>query len=523
MAYCKKCGKELKSGAMFCTNCGAKTDVQNIPSKKNNKVKKYALAGGVVIVLIAVVIVIKSHKGGQEEKKITANEKSQEIITEEVVEKTKSKEKKVSQKEIEAISDYEYEIRKEKVCITDYKGHDFELTIPSYIEGYPVTKIGDGAFMEETLDKVILPDTIEEIGDSAFEECAINEIYLPEGLQYIDENAFKKTTKLKEITIPSTVTRIGSSCFWESQDLEKVIFLSGNALAAIEESAFKECKKISGEIDIPGNYLVIGDKAFYESGDFTFKWEKATVEGEIVFGNEVFRQSGVKEATIDMDISKIPSQAFFECDKLTTVSFPDSVSEIRGGAFDGCDNLEKIDLNEGLVTIGANAFKDCVTIKKIVIPSTVENVGEYSFWGCKSLDSIEFKEGKNPASIGGAAFHGCGDVKEILIPKNYVSVKSDFVFDNLSLFRWETGGEDFPNQTISSSVAIASRCDIEIYFPKGMVIEADNQFALDSFVQSLASGSDSRSIKVYVDEDSSIAHGAVNGWYTHEEIFEYYD
>ena len=72
-------------------------------------------------------------------------------------------------------------------------------------------KIGNWAFYECTLLKSItLPSTLTEIGDSAFFDCRnLREVTLNEGLQKIGVNAFYNCSSLKSITIPSTVTEIG--------------------------------------------------------------------------------------------------------------------------------------------------------------------------------------------------------------------------------------------------------------------------------------------------------------------------
>ena len=64
--YCKKCGNRVEDGAAFCTNCGAKLDVQSMKvlvhketSDKNVKVsRKIIVIVGLVLGFICVFMVL---------------------------------------------------------------------------------------------------------------------------------------------------------------------------------------------------------------------------------------------------------------------------------------------------------------------------------------------------------------------------------------------------------------------------------------------------------------------------------
>lgn len=78
--------------------------------------------------------------------------------------------------------------------------------------------------MQLNCAEVTLPSTIKNISHSALEECAFTTISLPEGLETIDMYAFFGS-KLTEVIIPSTVTKLGFSAFAYSEDLAKVTML----------------------------------------------------------------------------------------------------------------------------------------------------------------------------------------------------------------------------------------------------------------------------------------------------------
>jgi len=141
-----------------------------------------------------------------------------------------------------------------------------ELVIPSTIDGKPVTRIGEEAFLLCTnLTAITIPDSVTSIGDWAFDECTsltsieagqgninytdINGVLfnklkttlvaypagktgtnytIPKGVIRIDQLAFGYCRGLTSITIPDSVTSIGEEAFWGCTDLTSITFL-GNA------------------------------------------------------------------------------------------------------------------------------------------------------------------------------------------------------------------------------------------------------------------------------------------------------
>ena len=107
-----------------------------------------------------------------------------------------------------------------------------DLTIPAYIDGLPVRKINEAAFITcSNLKSVKIPSTVREIGPRAFSDCwSLTNITFASdsGLTTVGEGAFTNCTGLTSITFPKTLSRLGMNCFHGCINLTDVHFL-GNA------------------------------------------------------------------------------------------------------------------------------------------------------------------------------------------------------------------------------------------------------------------------------------------------------
>ena len=112
---------------------------------------------------------------------------------------------------------------------TAYEG---EVEIPAHIDGLPVRKINDAAFIAcQKIGSVKIPATVREIGARAFSDCwnLSNITFAAEsGLTTIGDSAFTNCISLTSITFPKLLSRLGAGCFQGCAQLTDVHFL-GNA------------------------------------------------------------------------------------------------------------------------------------------------------------------------------------------------------------------------------------------------------------------------------------------------------
>src|SRR5262249_12869560 len=96
--------------------------------------------------------------------------------------------------------------------LTGFTGPGGTVTIPSALNGYPVTAIGPDAFGgRTTMTAVTIPSSVTSIGDRAFAGCTgLTSVTIPDSVTNIGDGAFAGCIGLTSVTIPDSVTSIGN-------------------------------------------------------------------------------------------------------------------------------------------------------------------------------------------------------------------------------------------------------------------------------------------------------------------------
>ena len=118
-----------------------------------------------------------------------------------------------------------------------------------------------------------------------------------------------------------------------------------------------------------------------------------TIEGNPVtsIGDSAFEGCDrLKSITIPDSVTGIGEGAFFNCSSLTSITIPDSVTSIGTYAFFGCSSLRSITIPDSATSIGVRAFAVCRNLTSITIPEGVTSIGTYAFFGCSSLTAVTF-------------------------------------------------------------------------------------------------------------------------------------
>ncbi len=152
-----------------------------------------------------------------------------------------------------------YRVENNEVTITGYNTHqtfDGEievpelLEIPDVIDGSTVTRIGDGAFRNTKLKRLVLPEHLYYIGKNAFSACSLATISFPDSLMSIGAGAFASCI-FKEVHLENTrISAIPEKCFGWCGQLTKIEL--PDSLLTIENNAFVECPQLHSLV-VPEN------------------------------------------------------------------------------------------------------------------------------------------------------------------------------------------------------------------------------------------------------------------------------
>lgn len=250
-------------------------------------------------------------------------------------------------------------------------------------------EIYDYALANTRVKSISIPSTVTKLGNGAFKNSSLITIeFLGTGINGIGDETFYGT-KISSITLPSSVTSIGAYAF--SGSLLSAIDLTG--VTSIGEYAFSECSHLSSVSDIVATS--IGDYAFLGCTALS----NAVITSVNEMGEGVFIRSGLESITFGNGATTLGEFTFFSLDTLTDVVIGSGITEIEEGTFNGCSSL--LSVNLGAVTvIGEYAFYGCYSLETIDL-SAVEEIGDMAFGNCVALTSIDLS---SATIIGAGAF-----------------------------------------------------------------------------------------------------------------------
>ena len=260
-----------------------------------------------------------------------------------------------------------------------------------------IKAIGANAFEDCTsLEKIELPSSIEILSDGLFKGCEqIYSITLPSNLKTISSQMLMNCDHLNDITIGSEITIIGKEAFSGCIDLEKINLPS--TIETISEKCFQYCEKLQA-ITIPSKVSFIGDYAFsncpalssinVETGNSNYASKDNVLYTKDLKKVLFYPYTNPINVEIQEGIEYIGAGAFYQNEKLESISFPDSLLGIEYSAFYGCKNLKHIELPENFTSIYDYAFYECASLNNITFNSHIKIICKYAFMLCSSLTEL---------------------------------------------------------------------------------------------------------------------------------------
>ena len=309
--------------------------------------------------------------------------------------------------------------------LSNYNGSSPIIVVPAYIDDYPVTKIGVISSDPEAIEEVVIPPTVETLTDKTFRKCSnlskltISErteipfgafekcdslgdengcivfggilyyltttgaVVISEGVKEIPDdfanNGNSKNGKIKSISFPESLTRIGKKTFCGHKKLSKLVF--------------------------PRNLKIIDDFAFsYNNGlkSITFNDGLEKLHGFWAVGADYGLNVTIPDSVTDFKA--------FMSSGIESIELPKNLKAIPGSCFKWCWSLKEINIPEGVESIGVMAFSDCSQLNKVYLPDSLKSIGSDAFKGCSKARFIFNKHEMNfPCD----AFIDCDSLKDL--------------------------------------------------------------------------------------------------------------
>ena len=305
----------------------------------------------------------------------------------------------------------------------------------------------------ELLTDLVIPDGITEIKDfSFFGGNCITQITIPSSVVKIGKQAFSGV-KFESITIPCCVTRIGNFAFENCSSLREIIFEDGTELLFLGNNKYED--GVGGGLLRYLNIerIYIGRDLYYSTSGNAF--------GPFTSTGSSWKAI-LKSAVIGPKVKEIPDQLFWSCPELTNIIFASNPQNISGNIPTNAnchlvlDDNQKVDFD----ITNTNTFTDVSytrTISEgkyetIILPfapdaASLENYAFYAL--AESGDGyIKFEEVATPVANTPYIYTLREGKENVAITGGETTISSNIVTPEVD--GWQTVGS-FSNQTIDTS------------------------------------------------------------------------
>ena len=236
----------------------------------------------------------------------------------------------------------------DSVTAADLTGLSQQLTEIRWTAGIPV--LGNGLFREfVALETVVLPEGVTELEDGS-------------------EGVFVYCYNLKNVTLPRSLTKIGSN-------------------------AFLSCMTLA-QISLPENLETIGDKAFYDCGALT---ELEFPNGLKTIGKKALQGTGITSLQLPDSVTAVDLTGLSQ--QLTEIRWTAGIPVIDNTRFQNFVTLESVVLPEGVTELAdgepyaggiSGAFAFCYNLRNLTLPGSLTKIGNFAFLECEMLSDVYY-------------------------------------------------------------------------------------------------------------------------------------
>ncbi|MBO5640877.1 MAG: leucine-rich repeat protein [Prevotella sp.] len=344
------------------------------------------------------------------------------------------------------------------------------------------------SYSNEYSGEIVIPETVTYGGKTysvtsfgaAFDGCSgLTSVTIPASVTSIGSYAFSDCSGLTSVTIPNSVTSIGYKAFYNTRIKSLTI---GSGIQTIDSWAFDYSSSGGGAKPVKVIWLSNTPPSGYKNAGGTINYvpnnSYSGLSGQKIypFLSSMFEVDGIKyvpvspsERTCDAidcvynesaENTKISNTVTYKNINMTVQSVGDFIctgnfyiknleylfdSPIGSSAFSGCSGLTSVTIGSSVTSIGSDAFNNCSSLKKVIVPN----------FDIKKWCSIKF--GNHYANPLYYARHLYSDenteITELIIPDDMTSIPN-YVFSGCSGLTSVT----IPNSVTSIGSSAFSGC-----------------------------------------------------------------
>ncbi len=267
------------------------------------------------------------------------------------------------------------------------------VVIPSVLDGYTVTSVGDEAFRGYPYVMMVsIPTSVTSVGKYAFGDA----------IRLFDV-AYDGTDAQWEALVPHIDPSNGN-------------LLSADVQFVDRDAGWRYTVNNAGGVT---PRLYIGPK---EGTSFAFPTTVAGRPVTVISSGDP--NTFAFQAWDELETIVIPPSVTdlggvsFAGSAIKELDIPDTVENIfapsLSGIFEDCTQLTRVKLSEAMTSVPSFAFKDCTALETVSIPAGCKSIGRSAFENCTSLKTVTIPEYDGGGMfIQGSAFKGCTALADV--------------------------------------------------------------------------------------------------------------
>jgi hypothetical protein len=133
-------------------------------------------------------------------------------------------------------------------------------------------------------------------------------------------------------------------------------------------------------------------------------------------------------------VSRIGNILFYNCQGLKSVLWPEAPVDaaIGDSAFENTSSLERVTLPSALKTIGTYGFAGTALVS-LDLPGALESIATFAFYECPFLESVNWPEAPEGATLGGGVFYECRRLRSVKLPPTLTVISESAFYNCVSL------------------------------------------------------------------------------------------